>query len=121
VDLFKDLTAHITGWRERTIARIDAGPDTDPRPPWPATLTGDDEINDWIYAQNRDRPLDDVLSDADRSFDRLAAAIDELPDDDLLAPGRFPWLDDMALADAISFGHLHEEHEPDIRAWLARF
>lgn len=116
---FKDLTAHLTGWRERTIARIEAGPGVEPPMPWPAQLREVDAINDWIYAQNRDRPLADVLAEADQSFARLAAAIDALPDDDLLAPGRFDWLEGNALDDVQLFGHLHEEHEPDVRAWLA--
>jgi hypothetical protein len=116
---FKDLTAHLTGWRERTIDRIEAGPGNDPPTPWPAHLTADDEINDWIYAQNRDRPLPDVLTDHDQSYVRLAHAIAALPDDDLVTPGRFDWLDGAALVDVELFGHLHEEHEPAIRAWLA--
>lgn len=116
---FKDLTAHLTGWRERTIERIEAGPGVDPPVPWPAQLTTDDEINDWFYAQNRDRPVRDVLAEHDQSFARLAAAIAALPDDDLLTPGRFDWLGGAALVEVEFFGHLHEEHEPAIRAWLA--
>lgn len=115
---FKDLTAHLTGWRERTIDRIEAGPGVDPPMPWPAQLTTDDEINDWFYAQNRDLPVRDVLADHDQSFARLAAAIAALPDDDLLLPGRFDWLGGAALVDVELFGHLHEEHEPSVRAWL---
>ena len=116
---FKDLTAHLTGWRVRTIDRIEAGPGVDPPTPWPAQLTTDDEINDWIYTQNRDRPLRDVLDEHDQSLARVAAAIAALPDDDLLTPGRFDWLGGVALVDVELFGHLHEEHEPSIRAWLA--
>jgi hypothetical protein len=116
---FKDLTAHLTGWRERTIDRIEAGSGVDPPTPWPAQLTTDDEINGWIYTRNRDRPLRDVLSAHDQSFVRLADAIAALPDEDLLAPGRFEWLGGEALVDVELFGHLHEEHEPSIRAWLA--
>lgn len=37
-------------------------------------------------------------------------------------PARFPWLgaEDFPLTGAALFGHFHEEHEPDMRAWLAR-
>ena len=116
---FKDMAAHLTGWRERTIDRLEAGPGADPPTPWPAHLTGDDEINDWIYAQNRDRPLSDVLADADRSYARLAAAVQALPEEDVTTPGSFNWLEGATLTDVELFGHLHEEHEPDVRAWLA--
>ena len=117
---FKDLVAHLTGWRERTIRRLEAGPGREPTTAWPSHLTEDDEINQWIYEQNRDRPLREVLAEADASHQRLAAAVAALPEEDLTTPGRFAWMEGKPLADGDFFGHLHEEHEPDIRAWLAR-
>src|SRR5690349_425093 len=44
---FKDLAAHLTGWRERSIARLEAAGrhQETPAPPWPANLNEDDEIN----------------------------------------------------------------------------
>lgn len=117
---FKDLAAHITGWRERTIGRLQAGPGANPPPPWPAEMTNDDEINEWIYARHRDRPLLAVLDEADASFTRLSAAIRALPEADVITPGRFAWFDGACVADADFFGHFHDEHERDVRAWLAR-
>ena len=117
---FKDLAAHLTGWRERTIRRLEAGPGQEPPTAWPSNLTDDDEINQWIYEQNRDRPLREVLAEADASHQRLAAAVEALPEEDLTTPGRFTWMEGKSLAGGDLFGHLHEEHEPDIRAWLAR-
>jgi hypothetical protein len=125
---FKDLAAHLTSWRDWTIARVEAGPEGEAPTPWPADLieydprnadlTDWDPVNAWIYAQNRDRSVHEVLADADASFVRLAAAIAALPEVDVTTPGRFPWLDGPALADADFGGHLRDEHEPDIRAWL---
>lgn len=118
---FKDLAAHLTGWRERTIRRLEAagrsGPE--PPPPWPVELTEDDPINDWIHRQHRDRPLHDVLAEADQSYARLAAAIAALPEEAVVTPGYFPWMEGRALVDGGLFGHFHEEHEPDVEAWLA--
>jgi hypothetical protein len=119
---FKDLASHLLGWRDRTIARLEAaaaGRDEPPNP-WPAELGDeeDDPINAWIHERTRDRPLRDILDDVDRSYERLASAIAALPDVLLIRPGAFPWLDGEALADAEFFGHLHDEHEPAIRAWL---
>jgi hypothetical protein len=95
---FKDLVAHLLGWRELSIRRLEAGPGQEPPTPWPSQLTEDDEINDWIQAQSRDRPLRDVLDEADRSYERLAAAIGALPEADVTTAGRFAWLDGQALA-----------------------
>ena len=123
---FKDLAAHLTGWRLRTIERLEAAGrgEPDPAPPWPATLQEDDEINDWIQAQAADQSLHDVLAEADRSYLRLSAAVEALPATALWDSAYFPWADGTAIGQAIIdrsfFGHLHDEHEPDVRTWLAR-
>jgi|GEM_PF-214819 len=116
---FKDLAGHLLGWRERTIARIEAGPNSNPPTPWPAELESDDDINAWIYEQHRNRPLRDVLDDMDRSYDRLADAIRRVPEGDLTNPGRFGWLGETRLFEVDFADHLREEHEPSIRTWLA--
>ncbi len=119
---FKDLASHLLGWRERTIARLEAAAEGRPEPPlpWPAELGDeeDDTINAWMYERTRDRPLRDVLDDVDRSYERYASAVAALPDDLVTRPDAFPWLDGETLADAELFGHLHDEHEPGLRAWL---
>jgi hypothetical protein len=116
---FKDLTAHLLAWDQRLLARIEAGSDGSPAPaPWPASLEGDDEINAWIQAHYRDRSLREVLADMDRSHARFAALIGAMPEDELLTPGRFDFMEGKALVEGEFFGHLHEEHEPAIRAWL---
>src|SRR5437868_143171 len=65
---FKDVVAHLNGWRIKTLARLDAARNrtTPAAPPWPADLKEEndedvDKINDWIYQANRARPLGDVL------------------------------------------------------------
>jgi hypothetical protein len=91
---FKDLVGHLLGWRERTIARLDAasrGGEVPP-PPWPPELTDDDAINDWIYAHYRDRPLAEVLDEADASYQRLASVVAGIPEEDVVAPDRFAHL-----------------------------
>ena len=127
---FKDVAAHLNGWRERTVARLEAArrDESPPPPPWPAGFDEDsdegvDRINAWIYERNRDRPLQDVLGEARAQFQQLEDAVGELPERDLTDPGRFPWLGGEPLGPAVlggSFGHFHEEHEPTIRAWLDR-
>lgn len=118
----KDIVAHLTGWRRRTVARLQAAQrgEADPSPPWPAQLQTDDEINAWIYEANRDRSVPEVLSDSRQVFDQLVAAIEAFPEAELLDPNRFPFMEGEPLTAAALFGHFHEEHEPDMRAWLAR-
>jgi hypothetical protein len=120
---FKDLAAHLLGWREWTLARLEAasvsgGPP--PVKPWPEALDDPEGVNDWIQEQSSSRSVPDVLHAIDRSYDRLAAALGALPETMLTDPAALPWLDGKAAADIDWVSHLHEEHEPSIRAWLQR-
>lgn len=125
---FKDVAAHLNGWRIRTVDRLEAAArDEAPPPfPWPAGL--DDEtdegleaINRWFYEENRDRPAAEILAESREQFRRMRAAVEAISEEDLVTAGRFPWLDGHPLSAVLvgSFEHLHEEHEPAIRAWLA--
>ncbi len=118
----KDIVAHITGWRRRTVSRFQAAlnHETDYTTPWPKELQDDDEINAWIYESNRDRPLADVLSDSREVFQQLVDAINAFSDDELQDPQRIEWLQGEPLSGKFVFSHFHEEHEPDMRAWLDR-
>jgi hypothetical protein len=88
--------------------------------PWPSELREDDDINAWIYESNRDRPLADVLSDSREVFQQLVDAIEAFSDDELQDPQRIEWLEGEPLSGKFFFSHFHEEHEPDMRAWLDR-
>src|SRR5256886_14620938 len=98
-------------------------PSTDMIALWPAELHEDDEvdeINAWIYKVNRDRPLADILNDSHEVFQQLVAEVSALSDEQLNDPQRLPWFEGERLTGTFLFGHFHEEHEPDMRAWLAR-
>ena len=131
---FKDVVAHLNGWREQTLQNLEAqlaGGDSAP-PPWPEELGrgGDDEgvekINQWMYETNKDLPLTRALSDADLGFDRLRTIVSSVSEEELNDPGRFPYLKGASLGAAITgdsgdlFSHFHEEHEAGIRAWIAK-
>lgn len=118
----QDIVAHLTWWRKRTVARLQAQlrGETEFATPWPPHLETDDEINAWIYAANRDRPLADVLAESRAVFDQLVAALDAFPETVLADSTRFPWLEDATISGSLFFAHYHEEHEADMRAWLAK-
>jgi hypothetical protein len=118
----KDIVAHLTGWRRRTIRRIQAtrNHERDFTPPWPSELQVDDDINAWIYESNRDRPLADILSDSREVFQQLMDAIDAFSDAEIQDLQRNEWLEGESLSGKLFFTHFHEEHEPDMRAWLVR-
>jgi hypothetical protein len=124
---FKDVIAHLTGWRLTTAARLEAGlSGEEPVFPWPAHLEEDkdtDEINRWFFETNRDKPVADVRRESRETFDRVERAIATLPEDALFVPDRFPWLQGYTLGPAVVHGtseHYRIDHEPEIRDWLAR-
>ncbi len=126
---FKDVVAHLNGWRVRTLARLDAartGVEPAP-PPWPADLNEDSEaglaaINAWIERTGRERTLEEVLDESRRSFDRMRDAVLALSDQELSNPSRYPWMGGEPVGAVIgySFEHFHDEHEADLNAWLDR-
>jgi hypothetical protein len=119
---FKDMAAHLAGWRNARIPMLEAisRGEPIPPPPWPPHLDDDDVINAWFQERDSGRPLDDVLADYDGSFERLAAAIEALPEEVAHDPNALPWASGTPAVDIDFTDHLHEEHLPDVRAWLDR-
>jgi hypothetical protein len=115
----KDVIAHIT-WHEREMlgvlqARALVGSDL-----WDLPLH---QRNATIYAQNRDRPLAEVLAESRTVYPQLLAAVGELADADLTDAGRFAdmpgdWVPWQLLAEN-TYTH-YRDHMPAIRAWPAQ-
>ena len=119
---FRDLAWHLLAWRERTLARLQAAAagEAPPPDPWPDDLEDDDAVNDWMQAQGEGRPTAQVLAAIDDSFDRLANALGAFPDDQLASPRGLPGFEEMGAASEGDWvSHWHEEHEADVRRWLA--
>jgi hypothetical protein len=126
----KDVVAHLTGWNRGLVARLRAAHrgEPEPPPPWPAHLKGEDEINAWIYEANHGRSVSEVLGESHQVFQQLISAIESLPDDVRIetiraALGRefyLVWVSGQRFPAGEFFDHFRDDHEPDIRAWLAR-
>lgn len=122
---FKDLIAHLTGWRKRTVLRVEAGcggSATDPSS-WPSDVDSDSDdgvqrINELIYEENKNRPVQEVLDESRQVLQRLEEALQDLLDEAFNDPDCFEWIEGKPLAEADILGHWHEEHEPAVREWL---
>jgi Mycothiol maleylpyruvate isomerase N-terminal domain len=117
---FGDMAGHLLGWRNRTLARLEAFSRGEPNPPnpWPAELEDDDDrINAWIRDREADRSPAQLVGDYDGSYDRLIAILEAMPEAKLTDPDAIPWAG-SALVDVDFTGHLHDEHVPSVRAWL---
>lgn len=123
---FKDVVAHLSAWRARALQKLEAArrDQTPSGPFWPAGLDEDndddlEEINNWIYEENHDRSLSNVLDESRQQFRHLRELVRSLSEEDLFSPDRYDWLEGKPLADMLTFTHFHEEHEPILRQWLA--
>ena len=115
----KDLVVHIT-WSEREMVgvlktHVLAGSDL-----WSLT---NDERNEIVYQQNRERPLEEVLAEAKSVYAQLLELISALSDADLndlsyiaeMPPDLPPW----RLLAGNTYIHYHE-HAQGLKAWLDR-
>ena len=122
----KDIVAHLTGWNRWLVDRLQAAHSgaPEPPPPWPAHLQSEDEINAWIYESNRGRSVREVLDGTQQVFQQLLAVIEDLPDEvhiERIEPiYDLVWVDEKRFPVGEFFDHFYEDHEPDVRAWLAR-
>jgi hypothetical protein len=121
---FKDVVAHLTVWRKRTVARFVAAQEGGevPPPEWPAGLDDALAVNDWTYRLYRDRTLTEILVESELVWQQLIDAVAVLPEATLFERARYEWSGGRPIGPANlawSFGHLHE-HAAHINDWLAR-
>ena len=120
---FKDLTAHVNGWRAASLNRLEGKLTGDqPADPWPSSIDYEDydRVNDWLYQQNRDRSIEDVMAETGRTYDRMRSLVRRIPDDTLFSSD---WAQDTvsygdSIIDREFFSHFPEEHEVDVKPWL---
>lgn len=119
----KDMVGHISTWVENNLAGMQAAIHGKPRPAslWPEELNDDDSINAWIYQHNRDKSVDEVLGNSRRVLEELLAAVESLPDDVRIEPDyHVVQIGEKRYWAGEFFHHFHDDHEADVRAWLAR-
>ena len=87
---------------------------------FPPELREVDEINAWIYEANRDRPLAEVLSESREVFQQLVETLDAFSEEELQDLRRILGLEEEQISGSLFFAHFHQEHEPDMRAWLEK-
>lgn len=86
----------------------------------PPELREDDEIKAWMYQAKRTRPLAEVLSDSREVFRQLVETLDTISREELQNLRRILGLEEEQVSGSMVFAHFHQEHEPDMRAWLEK-
>lgn len=116
----KDIVAHVIDWEERMVRWLgEALRGETPVMPAPGLTWADlDELNKRTFPEHRNDPLDEVLAHFERFEGGSVAAIEAVPEQDLLVPGRYPWMGDdplWHLVAANTFWH-HPAHAKVIQA-----
>ncbi|HEU5201094.1 MAG TPA: DinB family protein [Ktedonobacterales bacterium] len=113
----KDIIAHVA-WYEREMIGILQERALVGSSLW---VLPNAERNAAIFDQNRDRSLQDVLTEARRVYAELLEALQPLAEEDLIDPSRYrdmpaDWVPWKVFADN-TYDH-YAAHIPAIRAWL---
>ncbi len=103
----KDHLAHLTAWRLNVAQLLDAGRTGSDPPDMDDDVQGS---NARIYAGHRDKPAEEVRSNARAAYDTLEAALAACSDEDLLQPHPRPRAAGVSLWQLIP-GHVHHVAE----------
>lgn len=115
----KDLVAHLSFWERlmmETISRLRQAAA-------PRSLASDAEIdtlNVEVFETNKDRPLDDVLSEFDGQLALVEATIMSLSEVEINDPAHFAQRDNAPLLYHLignTFGH-YEDHQADLKRYI---
>lgn len=123
----KDLMAHLMAWQQVTTARLEAARRNEsPRyPEWLAGASPESEgeihrFNARIFELHRDRTWAQVHREWRAGFLEVLKLGAELPEDDLVQAGRYPWLDGHPLIAVLegTYEHHRVDHLPSLLTWM---
>lgn len=117
----KDILAHIAAWETLMITWLRALRAGDlPDRPAPGQPGFDfDAVNARIHAENKDKPLDEVVQTFRASYNRALRAVSAVPAEALESPDHWPW------CSGTPFSHIlfanttdhYRQHVEALEAW----
>lgn len=117
----KDNLAHLTTWQNYVLAHVQGVLVNKEPPPFMPGLSNEDEINERVYQENKDRPLAEVLADFRASYQRILDTVQATSEEILKAPT--PWSQSRNPLWFSIVGNTFEhyaEHSNTIKNWLAQ-
>ncbi|HLI08840.1 MAG TPA: ClbS/DfsB family four-helix bundle protein [Ktedonobacteraceae bacterium] len=117
----KDNIAHLTAWHNYTLERLGSLLAGEEPPAFMPGLTTEDEENEYIYQQNKNHPLAEVLTGFRASYQRMYNTVQALSEEMLNRhfPGRTNSYPAWRFIAGNTYEH-YQEHGDIIRDWLSR-
>ena len=114
----KDNVAHITAYQDLLPARIQSLIAGKPPAEFLLEFQTEDEVNEYLYQQNKDRPLAEVEAAFHGSYQRVFVTVESLSEEELNTPvpGSTEWPVWRYIEGEIC--EHYEEHGNMIRRWL---
>lgn len=116
----KDILAHITAWDNLMrgwleAARIGAQPKM---PSEGYTWADMDKLNQSIYEQHKDEPLEKVLADFRASYETMLREIEGFSDEQLTDAQHYAWMNGKPLIEVVAAEYKHyAEFADHIEEW----
>lgn len=115
----KDNLAHVVAWQWHVLRLLQAVKDHIPPAKQYDGLTEEQE-NERIYQQNKNRPLSELQGEFRSSFEQVLESVQSLTQEELEKPQS--WLNERPVWPYVvgnTYGH-YEEHTQIIQNWLQR-
>lgn len=95
----KDILAHLVDWEQRLISWYNAGLRGEiPETPAPGMTWHDlPELNRVGYELHKDRSLEDVLQDFERSYGEVLTLVHSMEEAEIFTKGAYAWTGNTAL------------------------
>ncbi len=122
----KDVMAHLMEWQKVSIARMEVFRlETEPvYPGWlkvvsPESDEDTEKFNARIFEAHDEEPWSSVWQTWRNGFLHFVELGESIPEKDLMAEGKYPWLNGYALFAVLkgSYDH-HVEHREELLVWL---
>jgi uncharacterized protein (TIGR03083 family) len=100
----KDVLAHLAAWEQLFLHWYEAGRNGKRAEPTPVGMSRKamDALNEQIFKRYSRRSLATVLAEFQASYEAILAAIQAVPEDDMIAEGRYVWTGKLRVADYIA-------------------
>lgn len=108
----KDILQHLVDWEQRWIGWYEAGKRGEdvqtPAPGYNWRQLG--SLNEATRQKHLNRPLDEVLADFHASYQQILPIIEQIPEEEMLQTGLYPWTGRQPLIDWIN-GNTGEHYQ----------